>query len=277
MGAKSGFALKFLQWFIRGVQFCSCALVLALFSYFLAVMAKEDIHIPTYARAIEGISGVGVVYTAIGLLLLCCLAGHPFTSFIAILLDVCFIGAFIYVAQAVRGGASSCRGRVHTVFGTANASQTLKDDDNLPTFREICQMESAVLAVSIVAIVFFIFSILTELVLVRHRRKEARFGPSPANDYTSGYAKPRRGLKGLFRRNKQPKDTTDPNALPEHTHPDQVRPSYNTDSTAVAGHEMNSYPNNNKYGDQGFHHDGATAYPETGTAQDVHTPTGFRY
>ncbi|KAI1341996.1 hypothetical protein F5Y15DRAFT_329991 [Xylariaceae sp. FL0016] len=268
MGAKSGFALKFLQWFVRGVQFCCCALVLAIFSYFLAVMSHNNITIPTWTRAVEGISGIGVFYSIVGLLLLCCLAGHPFTSFIAIVLDICFIGAFIYIAQANRGGASSCTGTVSTPFGNKPASDQVGDG---PSYQSLCKMESAVLAVSIVAIIFFILSALIEFVLVRHRRKEARFGPSPANNYTSGYA--RKGVFGLFKK-KQPEETINPNALPEHTHPDQVRPSYNTDTTAVGDHEMGTY---NKYGHGGFQHDGQTAYPETGTAQNVDTPTGYRY
>lgn len=255
MGAKSGFALKLLQWFIRGVQFCCSALVLALFSYYLAVASRNSIDIPTWVRAVEGISGIGVLYSLIGLLLLCCLAGHPFASFIAIVLDVAFVGAYIYVAQANRGGASSCTGTVDTPFGSGDANDT---PPNLPSFRQICQMENAVFAVSIVAIIFFIISALVEIILVRHRRKEARFGPSPANNYTSGYGSRRKGVFGLFRRNKAV-DEEDPNALPAHTHPDEVRPSYNTETTAV-GHEPLAY---NKRGSAGFQHDGEVAYPET--------------
>ena len=73
MGAKAGFALKLLQWFIRGIQFCCCALVLAIFSYFLAILSNRGLDIPTWTRAVEGISGIGVLYTILGLLLLCCL------------------------------------------------------------------------------------------------------------------------------------------------------------------------------------------------------------
>ncbi|KAI5865465.1 hypothetical protein GGS23DRAFT_427716 [Durotheca rogersii] len=264
MGAKSGFALKLLQWFIRGVQFCCAALVLAIFSYFLAVLSNRGLSIPTWARAVEGISGIGVIYTILGLLLLCCLAGHPFTSFIAIVLDVCFVGSFIYVAVANRGGASRCRGEVDTVFGTGQAADLINDQH--PTFRQVCQMETACLAVSIVAILFFILSAILEVVLVRHRRKEQRFGPSPANDYTSGYAR-RKGLFGRFRRRKTV-ETTNADGLPEHTHPDHLRQSYNTETTAV-GHEPATY---NKY-----QHDGQVAYPETGTAVTHSQPAGFRY
>ncbi|KAI1308788.1 hypothetical protein F5Y03DRAFT_82115 [Xylaria venustula] len=254
MGAKSGFALKGLQWFVRAIQFLSSVVALALFSYLLAVASGHHLNIPTWAKAVEGISGVGVIYTLLGLLLLCCVAGHPFASAIAIVLDIAFIGAYIYVAQANRGGASSCRGTVNTVFGKHSASDRV--GSGLPTYHTICQLHSAVLAVSIVSIAFFIISALLEVALVRHRRKESRFGPSPGNNYTSGYSK-RGGFFSRFRRNRggSEEDVINPNTLPEHTHPDQIRPSYNTESTAGATHY-------NKYGESGFQHDGQTAYPD---------------
>ncbi|KAK8035362.1 hypothetical protein PG993_010357 [Apiospora rasikravindrae] len=272
MGAKSGIALKSLQWFIRGIQFCCAALILSLFSYFLAALSNHNLTIPTWARAVEGISGVGVLYTLAGLLLLCCLAGHPVTSFIAIVFDIAFIGAFIYVAVSNRGGASSCGNRPNTIFGTGPARdypESHRDGfTKLPTYGTACRMETACLAVSIVAIVFFILSILVEVVLVRHRRKEARFGPSPANNYTSGYGK-RGKFMGLFKKRGTGATQEDPNALPLHTTPNQVRQSYNTESTAV-GHEPTGYP---KYGEAGYggQHEGHTAYPESGvTGNNAH-------
>ncbi|KAH8167536.1 hypothetical protein CIB48_g711 [Xylaria polymorpha] len=252
MGTKSGLVLKALQWFIRGVQFLSSAVVLALFSYFLAVASRNNFNIPTWSKAVEGISGIGVLYTLIGLLLLCCVAGHPFASGIAIILDIAFVGAFIYVAQANRGGASSCTGTVNTIFGTRPASDDL--GSGLPSFRQVCQMQKAVLAVSIIAIAFFLLSAFMEVVLVRNRRKEHRFGPSPANNYTSGYGN-RGGFFGRFRRRKGSEEQViNPNVLPEHTHPEQVRPSYTTEGTNGA---------HNKYGESGFQHDGQVAYPDS--------------
>lgn len=156
MAGKRGLALKVLQWFIRGIQFGCTALVLGLTSYFLATMADHHIKIPVNLRAVEGISGAGVLYTIVGLLLLCCLAGLAFTSFIAIFLDVCFIGAFIYVATVYKNGTSSCTGsNVNTVFGTGNAGAEVSSPKDgsvpLPKYKTACRMESAMLAVSIVA------------------------------------------------------------------------------------------------------------------------------
>lgn len=68
--------------------------------------------------------------------------------------------------------------------------------------------------------------------LARHRKKEKRFGPSPANNYTSGSGK--RGLFGFRRRNRADTMTADPNALPLHTTPADVRQSHATDTTYAA-------------------------------------------
>lgn len=156
MGASSGFALKLVQWFNRGIQFACCGLILALTSYFLAAMSNHSIAIPTHIRAVEGISGIGVLYTATGILLVCCLAGFTLTSFIAIVLDIAFVGAFIFVATVYKDGAKGCSGDdVDTVFGSGNADAKVSSARDggiaLPTYGTACRMESANLAVAIVA------------------------------------------------------------------------------------------------------------------------------
>ncbi|KAI7777943.1 hypothetical protein LA080_002928 [Diaporthe eres] len=269
MAAGVGLCLKLLQWFNRGVQFCCAGLILALNSYFMAAMSNHKITIPTNLRAVEGISGAAVLYTAVGLLLLCCLAGLTLTSFIAIVLDVAFLGAFIYIATVYKDGASSCSGSdVKTVFGTGDANADIQSPNDggvpLAKYMTICRMQSAILAVAIVAIVFFIISALTELALGRHRKKEQRFGPSPANNYTSGYGSKRRGLFGLRRNKGTGTDGLgDPNALPMHTSPDQVRTSYNTEATRVG--EGSPY---NKYGEAGYNEHGTATHANTGRYGD---------
>lgn len=154
MGAKSGFTLKLLQWFNRGIQFLCCALILALTSYFLAAMSNHNINIPINIRAVEGISGIGVIYSAFGVLLVCCIAGFTLTSFLAIVLDVAFVGAFIYVATVYRRGTSCSGSTVDTVFGSGAPDARVSSNRNggvpLPTYRTACRMETANLAVAIV-------------------------------------------------------------------------------------------------------------------------------
>jgi hypothetical protein len=281
MGAGAGLALKTLQWFFRGVEFCCAALVLAVYSYFLATLHSNNLDIGTWVRAVEGISGAGVLYTVLGLLLLCCLAGHPFTSFFAMVLDLCFVAAFIYVASANRGGAGGCTGTVNTVYGTGDANSAVGADSSgnggvsgLPSLRQACQLETACMSVSIVAIFFFLFSAALELALVRHRRKEKRFGPGPANDYTSGYG--RRGFFGFFRRRRNDTMGEDPNQLPQHTHPDEVRASYATEQTRVdsSAHEPlgTAYP---KHGESGYERVNLGAADGVPTA--TYPPGNYRY
>ena len=75
-----------------------------------------------------------------------------------------------------------------------------------------------------------------EVALARHRKKERRFGPSPANNYTSGYGK-RGRFSNWFSFGRRRHDTTgdgeDPNALPTHATPNDVRDSYGTEQTRV--------------------------------------------
>ncbi|PHH58907.1 hypothetical protein CDD81_4162 [Ophiocordyceps australis] len=234
MGAKSGLALKTLQWSIRLIQFLCAAIILGIFSYFLATLNNHSLHISTGLRAVEGISGAAVVYTLAALILVCCIAGFTLTAALAILLDLCFAGAFIYVAVNNRNGASSCRGYLDTPFGKGNDGEVTEGSSGftaLPSYHTACRLQTACLAVAIVGVIFFILSAMVEFALARHHQKEKRFGPSPANNYTSGYSP---GLFSRFRRKRT--NTDDANALPEHTHPDQLdpsRPSEATEATIV--------------------------------------------
>lgn len=154
MGAKSGVGLKFLQWFNRGIQLACAAIILGVYSYFLATLSNHNLHISTDVKAVEGISGAAVLYTLAGLLLLCCLAGLTFTSFVAIILDVAFIGAFIYVAVANRNGAGSCNGYLDTPFGRGQSDKTAEGSGgftSLPSFHTACRLQTACLAVAIIA------------------------------------------------------------------------------------------------------------------------------
>ncbi|CAI6100356.1 hypothetical protein V2G26_008318 [Clonostachys chloroleuca] len=281
MGAKGGIALKFLQWFIRGVQLLASALILGVYAYFLAALHNHDLNITNQVRAVAGISGAGVLYSIIGLLLLCCLAGIMITSAIAIVLDVAFIGAFIYVAVANKNGASSCTGYLDTPFGKGQSSSKANGSDGftaLPSFHTACRLQSACLGVAIIAIIFFVLSILTEVALARHHNKEKRFGPGPNNNYTTGY-----GSGGLFNRifrRGTKRAGPEENALPAHTTPEQLdhtRQSYATETTAVHSNEHNPYSADYPKQETGY------GYPTTQNAGVGHqtttaaTPQNYRY
>src|SRR5271168_3128481 len=101
----AGLALKALQWFLIAIEFSFATLILGVFSYFLAPLHNHGLNTDNYTRSIEGISGAAVLYTLIGLLLLCFLAGLTLFSLFAILMDLAFVGAFIYIAYETRNGA----------------------------------------------------------------------------------------------------------------------------------------------------------------------------
>jgi hypothetical protein len=149
-------ALKSFSWFLRIIEFCAAAIILGIFSYYLAVLANHDLHIETYLRAVEGISGAAVLYTLFALALVFCLGGVAFFSAIGMLLDLAFTGAFIYIAYATRHGSDSCTGFVRTPLGDGdtNTENTIPSGKNgftrLPSLHTACKLNTASFAVSIV-------------------------------------------------------------------------------------------------------------------------------
>ncbi|KLU88322.1 hypothetical protein MAPG_07309 [Magnaporthiopsis poae ATCC 64411] len=181
MGARAGIALKGLQWFIRGVQFLSAAIVFAIYCYFLATLNSRSLEVPDWVRAVVGITGFACLYSGVGMVVLCWIAGRKVTSFFAIVLDVAFAAAFIFVAVSNKGGSSSCEGGgLSTPFGDgdANASRA----DGMPNYYTACKLQSACLGVAVIALFFFIFSAATEVALGRHHHRENRIGPSLPDD-----------------------------------------------------------------------------------------------
>ena len=55
-------------------------------------------------KAVEGMSGAAVIYTAFASLLTCFLGGVTFFAMLAIILDVLFCAAMVAVAILTRGG-----------------------------------------------------------------------------------------------------------------------------------------------------------------------------
>ena len=108
-----------------------------------------------------------------------------------------------------------------------------------------------------------------EVALIRHRRKEKRFGPGPTNGYTSGYGSKRGGRGGFLGRLGRKRNAgvaENPNALPVHATPNDVRDSYTTEQTRVEpGYENGNGGNGyNKHEQSGFAPAAATM-PATGT------------
>jgi hypothetical protein len=186
-----------------------------IYSYFLSVQADRDQGIPRWQKAVEGMSGVAVLYTIAAVVLTCCLGGISFFAFTAIVLDILFVGAFVAIAVLTRHGASSCTGIVNTPLGIGNAAQNSQgfgnnglgtgQGENLTyavSPRNACRMNTAAFAVSVIAIFLFLLTALFQVFLLRKHKKEKRFGPGPSNNYTGGAPK-----RNFWQRKK--KGTTD--------------------------------------------------------------------
>ncbi|KIM96103.1 hypothetical protein OIDMADRAFT_91959, partial [Oidiodendron maius Zn] len=240
----AGLALKSISWLFRGIEFCCAAIILGIFSYFLASLSNHHLHIDTWIRAVEGLSGAAVLYTLFALLLVFCVGGMAIFSALGMFFDLAFLGSFIYLAYALRNGRYSCSGYVNTPLGSGNTNvvSTVSSGSGgfvvLPSLKTACRLQKACFAVALVGLFFFLFSFFIEVALMKQRRREKAFGPSPQNNYTSGTNK-RSFWRRLSKRNSKYKDggldaqKLGPDSLPEHITPNEIRASYQTDTTAV--------------------------------------------
>lgn len=117
MPSFAGGAIRLFATFLYALEFCCAGIIIGVYSYFLAVLSNRNLNISRDDKAVEGLSGVAVVYTIFAVILTCFLGGISFFAFLAILLNVCFCGAFIAIAILTRGATQSCSGIVTTPIG----------------------------------------------------------------------------------------------------------------------------------------------------------------
>jgi len=273
--AIGGVLLRFGQTGLRVLEFACAAIILGIYSYFLSVLADKNMHIPTWEKAVEGMSGAAVLYTIFGVILTLCLGGISFFAAIAVFLDILFAGCFAAIAYYTRHGASRCKGVVNTPLGTGLSSQNAPGAGD---WGYVCSLNTACFAVAIVSILLFLITAAVQLLLVRHHRKEKRFGPSPANNYTGGS-----GRRAFWKRNRTSRKsgaTRDAEmatagaaagGLAAHHHHDNIRPSGDTHMTGTT--VDNGYAPavaDSKYGQPGY---GQVGYNEPAYAHH-HTTTG---
>lgn len=247
MGIIKGGALRLFQTLLYALAFLCAAVILGIYSYFLATLADRNSPIQNWVKAVEGISGAAVLYTIFAVVLTCCLGGISFFALLAIILDVLFVGGMIAIAVLTRDGASSCRGVVDTPIGTGIATRNgegfdndfgLGSNDNITyrvSYYTACRLNTACFAVSIIAAFIFICTAAMQVFLVRHHKKEKRYGPSPSNNYTSGFG------KGKFWQRKPKnanRDTEMAGGL--GTGNRDMRPSYETGTTVGNSAALNS-------------------------------------
>lgn len=126
-------ANKWLQRLIRFIQFVSPVISIGLFSARLAKIAKQDSgRLSASNGAVVGILAAAIVYTLVAMLLSCCLERKPkLIRWSLMVLDLCFVGAFIAVAVLTRpGGGSSAPCRQRDGTGLGPASQVIPRNQN---------------------------------------------------------------------------------------------------------------------------------------------------
>ena len=114
-------ALGFCQLGLRILQFCASAIILGIFSYFLAVLGDHDVPIGPWVIAVEVISGVTMLYTITTSICLP-LSRKSFFGKLAMAWDFVFGVAMIAIAIMARAGANSCHGQINTPLGSGNAN-----------------------------------------------------------------------------------------------------------------------------------------------------------
>lgn len=267
--AFGGAALRFGQTGVRILELLAAIVALAIFSYFLAVLSDHHLHIATWLRAVEGISGAAVLYLLFAVILTLCLGGVAFFAFLAVVLDIAFVGAFIYVAWETRHGANSCTGYVRTPLGNgqANAPTPYGNTNWLPNLHQACQLNTATFAVSIILVFLFLITAVLQVLLVRHHKKEKRYGPGPNNNYTSGA-----GKRPFWKRNKQVNTRDAEMATAGAGTHHAMRPSHDTGYTGTTtGNGVNGL-DEAKYGEPGY---GQTSY--VAPAHHTTTTTATNY
>ncbi|KAL8777823.1 MAG: hypothetical protein Q9213_007694 [Squamulea squamosa] len=192
MVSKAGTALKSITTLLRIIELLGSILILGITSYWLGVLTHRHAGLPRWMKAVEGISGGAVLYTAFAVILTVFLGGKTFFAFLAVFLDVLFIGGFVAIAVLTRHGTHKCSGRdPPSPLGANN--------------RVSCRLETAVFAVAIILALLFLISLALQILLSRHHKKEKRYGPGPSNGYTSGTAK----KQPFWKRKRGPKTTHD--------------------------------------------------------------------
>jgi len=197
--AFGGAALKLFQTFLYVLCFLCSGVILGIYSYFLSVQADRNRSIPQWQKAVEGMSGIGVVYTIFAVILTCCLGGKKFFAFLAIVMDILLCAAFVAIAVLTRDGTRKCTGnnvRSPLGNGPANSKGSFGSNgfgtgngENVTYQSSIgfaCRLNKAVFAVAIIGAFVFLLSAFVQVWLARHHTKEKRYGPSPKNNYTTG-------------------------------------------------------------------------------------------
>lgn len=139
---------------------------------------NTGITIPNRIRAVEGLSGAAALYTLFGVLLTYFLGGIATFGFLAMVLDVLFIGAMIAIAILTRAGDQNCdliQNEDSLPFGPDGLGDP--NSSSAPSTYHACTLLKACWILSIIGAILFLLSIPYQLLIVQHHRKEKQTNP----------------------------------------------------------------------------------------------------
>ena len=142
-----GVILRFSSLAIRALQFLDAAVILGIFSYYLAILSQHHQITPTWVKAVEGLAGAATLYGLLGIIFVYCLGGVTFFAFLGVLLDLCFTAVMIAIAIMTRHGTGKCTGTVNTPVGKGRAGD--KSGAGLD-YGMACRLEKVTFAVSVI-------------------------------------------------------------------------------------------------------------------------------
>lgn len=153
--ALGGALLRIIATLLRGIEALASLVIVGVYGFYMSIFSTNKVagQIPVYMKALIAMAGISFVYTALGLILTLCLAGVTLFGTVALFLDVCFIGVFVAIAYYSRKGTQSCSGIVDTPFGKGPAKSdiTIGNGSFQPDYSRVCGLQSAALAVAIIA------------------------------------------------------------------------------------------------------------------------------
>ena len=164
----SGILLRFGGVINRILQLIFSIISVGIYAYFVSNIREAGFRPSNWTGAILGISTASAIYTLFGIVFTLCLGANFFGS-LAIILDVAFIGAFIFVAYATRAARHSCSGYVATPLGAGSAGS--ETGLTIATsLRRACQMETVVFASAIILCVLYLMTAIWQYFMVRNHR-----------------------------------------------------------------------------------------------------------
>ncbi|KAJ6262658.1 hypothetical protein Dda_3470 [Drechslerella dactyloides] len=149
-------------------------------TYFIVELSKKN-QITGKALAVEIISAAGLLWASFVLVFSICLLQKSFFQFFTVLGDLLFIGGFVAVTILLKDAWNGkCNNRRQNVPWLERAGSNISTN---------CQLVKGIFIVSIALSVLFFFTLLTSFLAHSHAKKDRAYGPSPANNYTSGRGK----------------------------------------------------------------------------------------